>query len=185
MARCKLTNMNLRTIRKSKEYQALLIDLVAVGIVGQSAAEGILGYTIPAGLLGSTVTDDGTEPSGEGESGGESGGEGSRSVDVDVTVTPKVTLLYYDTTGGIASWETAEYDLTNDPTGAGILSFARAEFNDDSLNITFVSEENPEYIEGESTISSKYIRVDPQPDTIESGQLIEVYFESPDNMLEG
>lgn len=58
MARCKLTIMNLRNIRKSREYQALLIDLVAAGIVGKSAAEGLLGYTIPAGLLGSTVTDD-------------------------------------------------------------------------------------------------------------------------------
>lgn len=51
MARCKLTNMNLRNIRKTREYQCLLIDLVKTGVVGKSAAEGLLGYTIPAGLL--------------------------------------------------------------------------------------------------------------------------------------
>ena len=61
MARCKLTRMNLRNIRKTKEYQVLLIDLVAAGVIGQSAAEGILGYTIPAGLLGSTTPADGDD----------------------------------------------------------------------------------------------------------------------------
>ena len=68
MARCKLTSMNLRTIRKSREYQALLIDLVAMGVVGQSAAEEVLGYTIPAGLLGSTGTDDDSSSSGSDDS---------------------------------------------------------------------------------------------------------------------
>lgn len=55
MARCKLTNMNLRNIRKTREYQCLLIDLVKTGVVGKSAAEGLLGYTIPEGLLGDTT----------------------------------------------------------------------------------------------------------------------------------
>ena len=51
MARCKLTNMNLRNIRKSREYQCLLIDFVKVGVIGKTAAEGLLGYTIPSGLI--------------------------------------------------------------------------------------------------------------------------------------
>ena len=92
MARCKLTRMNLRNIRKTKEYQVLLIDLVAAGVIGQSAAEGILGYTIPAGLLGSTTPaddddddDDGDDDDDDDDEGG-SGTEGSES---DNTVTPE------------------------------------------------------------------------------------------------
>lgn len=62
MARCKLTSMSLRNIRKSKEYQCLLIDLVKASVIGKSAAEGLLGYTIPAGLLGNTTPVDDDEP---------------------------------------------------------------------------------------------------------------------------
>lgn len=71
MARCKLTNMNLRNIRKTREYQCLLIDLVKTGVVGKSDAEGLLGYTIPEGLLDGTTPatpsdDDEKEDEGEG-----------------------------------------------------------------------------------------------------------------------
>ena len=176
MARCKLTRMNLRNIRKSREYQALLIDLVATNVVGKSAAEELLGYTIPAGLLGGTVTDDDTEPSGESggevppaDPGSESGGE------VPPTVDNTVTLLYYATPKGGPQWLTAEYDLTDDPNGTGILAFARTEFgNNDTIDSLLFVEEDPEYVEGESDLIDKYISLDPQPDTLEPGMLIMV-----------
>ena len=57
MARCKLTTMSLRNMRKSKEYQCIIIDLVNAGVVTQSAAEELLGYTIPAGLLDGDTPD--------------------------------------------------------------------------------------------------------------------------------
>ena len=199
MARCKLTSMNLRTIRKSKEYQALLIDLVAVGIVGQSAAEGILGYTIPAGLLGSAVTDDDTEPSGEsgGESGGSvvnpnpgesGGGLVNPGLDDGGEVPPEsnntVTLLYYLPSDGHAApeWLTAEYDLTDDLSGTGILAFAKDAFNDDTINNLFIAVQNPEYDENESDLIDKYTSLDPQPDTLEPGSLIVAAY--PDNNVE-
>ena len=51
MARCKLTRMSLRNIRKDKQYQCIIIDLVRTGVISKSTAEGLLSYTIPAGLL--------------------------------------------------------------------------------------------------------------------------------------
>lgn len=51
MARCKLTRMSLRNIRKDKQYQCIIIDLVRTGVISKSTAEGLLNYTIPAGLL--------------------------------------------------------------------------------------------------------------------------------------
>lgn len=42
--------MTLRNARKDKSYQALMIDLVHLGIVDKEQAEGILGYSIPDGL---------------------------------------------------------------------------------------------------------------------------------------
>ena len=148
MARCKLTNMNLRNIRKSREYQCILIDLVSAGVIEQSEAEKLLGYTIPAGLLENPVTPD----------------------DDDDESDNKVTLLYY--TGD--KWQTAEYDLTDDPTGEGIIAFARNEFDDAAIKVKAVAELNPEYVEGETDISYKYILLDPQPEALESGMSVSV-----------
>ncbi len=47
---CTFNNMTLRNARKDKAYQALMIDLVHLGIVDKEQAEGILGYSIPEGL---------------------------------------------------------------------------------------------------------------------------------------
>ena len=93
MARCKLTKMNLRNIRKSREYQCLLIDLVKTGVVGKSAAEDLLGYTIPAGLISdqpsSTPSDDSdTDTEGSTEGGTEEdtiSRKGRRSISVSTT----------------------------------------------------------------------------------------------------
>ena len=67
MARCKLTTMSLRNMRKSKEYQCIIIDLVNAGVVTQSAAEELLGYTIPAGLLDGDTPDPDPDPDPEPE----------------------------------------------------------------------------------------------------------------------
>lgn len=160
MARCKLTNMNLRNIRKSREYQCLLIDLVKTGVVGKSAAEGLLGYTIPTGLLGDTTP---TTPSDNEEE------------ETDNTV----TLLYLNLGGtpGDGEWLTAKYDLTNDPTGDGIIDFAKDIFSDDNINAQRVSEEDSTYEEGKNVLHDKYMSVDPQPETIEPGMLVEVYYD--------
>lgn len=250
MARCKLTRMNLRNIRKTKEYQVLLIDLVAAGVIGQSAAEGILGYTIPAGLLGSTTPadDDNNEEEPEAETPvittdlSSSASLTSEVTTIDLTIVASVTddgTLSYawtkdgdaivgataatltvneagtyqctvtntlgedtataqstacvvtaaaaeETTGTTVTllyfypktneWKTAEYDLTEDPTGEGIVAFAQTEFSDDEINaITVVEEaEAPDYVEGESELSGKYVPLDPQPEALESGMLLVV-----------
>ena len=167
MARCKLTRMNLRNIRKSREYQTLLIDLVASNVVGKSAAEELLGYTIPAGLLSAgTVTSDDEETGGEGSgseqgSGGESGSGNT------------VTLLYFNNDNH--TWETAEYDITSDPTGDGIILQAQEEFQV-NLNGWTVVEEDPEYVEGTSNIADKYVNVIAVPMTLEPGMLIVVEY---------
>lgn len=67
MARCKLTTMNLRNMRKSKEYQCIIIDLVNAGVVTEAAAEELLGYTIPAGLLDGGTPDPDPDPEPEAE----------------------------------------------------------------------------------------------------------------------
>ena len=202
MAKLRMTYKNLKALRKSKEYQALIVDLVSVGVVPKATAEGLLGYNIPANLITddeNSGTDSPIDDSGESGSGGEvppadpgseSGGEvppadpGSESGPPKVDNT--VTLLYFnDMEEGDNYWETAQYDLTDGSTPEDILAFAQNEFGDDSLNTTFVSEENPEYVEGELPISSKYIHVDPQPTTIEAGQLIEVIYADFNINLEG
>ncbi len=123
MARCKLTNMNLRNIRKSREYQCLLIDLVKTGVVGKTAAEGLLGYTIPAGLLGDTtpVTPD-------------DGGEEEP--------TPRmVTVIYSDAfditdMGELSTdYQSFEYDLNDGDSDDDIIAAAVTEFNDNSLEV--------------------------------------------------
>lgn len=76
MARCKLTKMNLRNIRKTREYQCLVIDLVRTGVMTKSAAEGLLDYSIPAGLLNESTPAPTTEPEeDEPGTGGETGGD--------------------------------------------------------------------------------------------------------------
>ena len=111
MARCKLTSMNLRNIRKTREYQCLIIDLVNTGVMTKSAAEALLGYTIPAGLLtlgsgtvgGDADDDDNESGSGSGSGSGSEGGSGSGSgseggSDSTETTTIKINLgtLYND-----------------------------------------------------------------------------------------
>ena len=93
MARCKLTRMSLRNIRKSKEYQCLLIDLVKANVIGKSAAEGLLGYTIPAGLLGTTTPVD--------DEGGETGTDDTPDTPVTTrTVAVKAYGTYQPSCGG-------------------------------------------------------------------------------------
>ena len=92
MARCKLTRMSLRNIRKDKQYQCIIIDLVKTGVISKSTAEGLLNYTIPAGLLENSayVPDDDSEP------GTDSGGD---SDSTEVT-TLKVNIgQVYDNSG--------------------------------------------------------------------------------------
>ena len=131
MARLRMTYKNLKALRKTKEYQALLVDLVANNIVPKSVAENLLGYNIPANLIG------GTEPDND-----------------NPVVTPDntVTLLYFNngSRDQDPAWETAEYDLTDDPTGDGIITFALDAFSDDNINFLVVVEENAEYVEDTS-----------------------------------
>ena len=51
MAKLRMTYKNLKALRKSKEYQALLVDLVNESIVPKSVAEALLGYNIPSDLI--------------------------------------------------------------------------------------------------------------------------------------
>ena len=177
MARCKLTRMNLRNIRKSREYQTLLIDLVALNVVGKSTAEGLLGYTIPAGLLSAgTVTSDNEETGGEGSGSGSEQGSGGESGSGNT-----VTLLYLN--GDSGSWETAEYTLTNSSSEADILDFAKTEFGNGALNSILYVEANPDYVEGVDDINSKYIALNPQPETIEPGMFATVYYYDENGMV--
>ena len=77
MARCKLTRMSLRNIRKDKQYQCIIIDLVRTGVISKSTAEGLLSYTIPAGLLENSayVLDAPDVPDADDEPGTDSGGD--------------------------------------------------------------------------------------------------------------
>jgi hypothetical protein len=72
MARCKLTRMSLRNIRKDKQYQCIVIDFVRTGVISKSKAEELLNYSIPAGLLeNSAYVPDDDEPGTGGEGTGE------------------------------------------------------------------------------------------------------------------
>ena len=84
MARCKLTRMSLRNIRKDKQYQCIIIDLVKTGVISKSTAEGLLSYTIPAGLLENSayVPDDNDEPGTD--SGGDSGSTETTTLKVNI-----------------------------------------------------------------------------------------------------
>lgn len=92
MARCKLTRMSLRNIRKDKQYQCIIIDLVRTGVVSKSTAEGLLNYTIPAGLLESSAY----VPDADDEPGTDSGGDSGSTE----TTTLKVNIgQVYDSSG--------------------------------------------------------------------------------------
>ena len=84
MARCKLTRMSLRNIRKDKQYQCIIIDLVRTGVISKSTAEGLLSYTIPAGLLENSayVPDADDEPGTD--SGGDSGSAEATTLKVNI-----------------------------------------------------------------------------------------------------
>lgn len=114
MARCKLTNMNLRNIRKTREYQCLLIDLVKTGVVGKSAAEGLLGYTIPEGLLGDTTP---VTPPDEDEE------------------EPRLITLVAEVGRGI--FESFDYDLNNGDTIEDVLSAANSHWTDGDYGVPF------------------------------------------------
>lgn len=157
MARLRMTYKNLKALRKTKEYQALLVDLVANNIVPKSVAENLLGYNIPANLIG------GAEPDNENE-----------NDNPVVEPTNTVTLLYFDESAndGVGEWLTAEYDLDAEED---ITEFAQDAFSDDTIANLVVVEEDPEYVEGESPINTKYMTLDPQPEEYEPGMLIKVW----------
>lgn len=71
MARCKLTRMSLRNIRKDKQYQCIVIDFVRTGVISKSKAEELLNYSIPAGLLENSAYVPDDEPGTGGETGGD------------------------------------------------------------------------------------------------------------------
>jgi len=167
--------MNLRNIRKSREYQCLLIDLVKVNVIGKSAAEGLLGYTIPAGLLGNTTPATPVDDDEEEETGNTTPATPVDDDEEEETGNT-VTLLYLDDSGTKEEWKTAKYDLTENPTGEGIIDFAKDQFGDDTINNIDVVEEDPEYVEGESGIGNKYTSLDPQPETLEPGMFIIVLY---------
>lgn len=94
MARCKLTRMSLRNIRKDKQYQCIVIDFVRTGVISKSKAEELLNYSIPAGLLENSayVPDDDDEP-----------GTGGDTPDTPVTtrtVAVKAYGMYQPSCGG-------------------------------------------------------------------------------------
>lgn len=167
MARCKLTNMNLRNIRKSREYQCILIDLVSAGVVEQSKAEELLGYTIPAGLLENPVTPD------DDDDDDDEGGDGS-----DETA-GTVTLLYLDeiANDSAGEWLSEEFTLTEGATfeqeSDAIIAAAQTAFGDNNIGIAEFVQLNPEYVEGTSELKFKYITIVPQPEAFENGQLIQ------------
>jgi hypothetical protein len=163
MAKLRMTYKNLKALRKTREYQALLVDLVANNIVPKSVAENLLGYNIPANLIGGESSEE--EPvvtPDNGEQG--SGTEGSES-DTGNTV----TLLYFDSTAndGDGDWLTAAYTLTGEDTTADLIAAAKTAFGDDAINGVYAVEEDSAYTE----LVDKYVPLDPQPETLESGML--------------
>lgn len=121
MARCKLTNMNLRNIRKTREYQCLLIDLVKTGVVGKSAAEGLLGYTIPEGLLGDTTPV--TSPDEDEEE-------------------PQPRMITVASEAGRGIWDSFEYDLSNGDTIDDVLAAANNHWSDGDYGAPFNTVKN-------------------------------------------
>lgn len=112
MARCKLTRMSLRNIRKDKQYQCVVIDFVRTGVISKSKAEELLNYTIPAGLLEGSVAapdDDEGEPGTSGDNTG-SGTEGSGTEDT-ITLNLLGGFMYDDSGLSLDNY------TTYDPSG--------------------------------------------------------------------
>ena len=178
MARCKLTNMNLRNIRKSREYQCILIDLVSAGVVEQSEAEELLGYTIPAGLLENPVTPDDDDDEGDDDDDDDGGNSDDPGEDDDPGEAQEpITLLYFDATANdnAGAWLTESYDLDDGATDDAIVAAAKTLFEDDSINACETVEANPEYVEGTTPLEQEFIPLDPQPETLEPGQFVKCY----------
>lgn len=112
MARCKLTRMSLRNIRKDKQYQCIVIDFVRTGVISKSKAEELLGYTIPAGLLENSayVPDDDDEESGTGGEGAGTGGETGGETEDTITLNLLGAFMYDDS--GLTLGEYTSYDAS-------------------------------------------------------------------------
>ena len=50
IGRCALNNMNMRNLRRSQEYQCVIIDLAMLGIVSKEEAEMLIGSGVPLNL---------------------------------------------------------------------------------------------------------------------------------------
>lgn len=48
---CRLNNKSMRNLRRSQEYQCMIIDLAMLGIVSKEEAEMLIGSGIPEGLI--------------------------------------------------------------------------------------------------------------------------------------
>ena len=48
--RCALNNMNMRNLRRSQEYQCVIVDLAMLGIVSKEEAEMLIGSGVPLNL---------------------------------------------------------------------------------------------------------------------------------------
>lgn len=112
MARCKLTRMSLRNIRKDKQYQCIVIDFVRTGVISKSKAEELLNYTIPAGLLEGSVAapDDEDEPGTGGEG---TGGETTESVTLAVNLDDIAANNPSSPKGGTKSGGTRDTEATS------------------------------------------------------------------------
>ena len=51
MGTCRLNNKSMRNLRRSQEYQCVVIDLAMLGIVSKEEAEMLIGSGIPEGLI--------------------------------------------------------------------------------------------------------------------------------------
>lgn len=48
---CRLNNKSMRNLRRSSEYQCLVIDLAMLGILSKEECEMLIGSGIPEGLI--------------------------------------------------------------------------------------------------------------------------------------
>jgi len=101
MAKLRMTYKNLKALRKSREYQAVLVDLVNESIVPKNTAEALLGYNIPSDLIpkisGSLTTPDDVtmddESSSSSDEASSSSADDSSSSDAEVTITITVSMI--------------------------------------------------------------------------------------------